>query len=80
MLQDWVIPLSLLFLPPPLAAAGRGAVIHCTAFTKRKAQDMKTEKSDIYGQITNQIIEAIEAGADNYQMPWHVNGADSALP
>ncbi len=41
---------------------------------------MRTEKSDIYGEITNQIIEAMEAGADNYQMPWHVNGADSVLP
>ncbi len=41
---------------------------------------MKTEKIDIYGEITNQIIEAIEAGANNYQMPWHVNGADSVLP
>ena len=41
---------------------------------------MKTEKIDIYSEITNQIIEAIEAGADKYQMPWHVNGADSALP
>ena len=41
---------------------------------------MRTEKIDIYGEITNQIIEAIEAGADNYQMPWHVNGADSVLP
>ena len=41
---------------------------------------MKTEKIDIYGEITNQIIEAIEAGAHNYQMPWHVNGAESVLP
>ena len=41
---------------------------------------MKNEKSDIYGEITKQIIEAIEAGVDNYQMPWHVNGADSVLP
>ncbi len=41
---------------------------------------MKTEKMDIYGEITNQIIEAMEAGAGNYQMPWHVNGADSVLP
>ena len=41
---------------------------------------MRTQKTDIYGEITNQIIEAIEAGADSYQMPWHVNGADSALP
>lgn len=41
---------------------------------------MKTEKIDIYREITNQIIEAIEAGADKYQMPWHLNGADSVLP
>ena len=41
---------------------------------------MRTEKSDIYGEITNQIIEAMEAGANNYQMPWQVNGADSVLP
>lgn len=26
---------------------------------------MRTEKLDIYGKITNQIIEATEAGADN---------------
>ena len=41
---------------------------------------MRSEKIDIYSEITNQIIEAIEAGANNYQMPWHVNGADSVLP
>ncbi|MDQ2775974.1 MAG: ArdC family protein [Acidobacteriota bacterium] len=41
---------------------------------------MRTAKIDIYGEITDQIIEAIEVGADNYQMPWHVNGADSVLP
>lgn len=41
---------------------------------------MKAEKSDIYREITDQIIEAIEAGAEKYQMPWHVNGADSVLP
>ena len=41
---------------------------------------MRTEKLDIYGEITKQIVEAIEAGADNYQMPWHANGADSVLP
>jgi antirestriction protein ArdC len=41
---------------------------------------MNTEKIDIYSEITNQIIAAIEAGANKYQMPWHVNGADSVLP
>ena len=33
---------------------------------QRGTQEMKTEKIDIYGEITNQIIEAIEAGANNY--------------
>ncbi|MGI9071167.1 MAG: ArdC-like ssDNA-binding domain-containing protein [Bryobacteraceae bacterium] len=41
---------------------------------------MRTERIDIYSEITNQIIEAIEAGAENYKMPWHVKGADSVLP
>jgi antirestriction protein ArdC len=34
---------------------------------------------DIYTRITNQIIAAIEAGADAFQMPWHFDGA-SARP
>lgn len=28
-------------------------------------------RSDIYTRVTDQIIEAIEAGADDYRMPWH---------
>jgi len=40
----------------------------------------QTEQIDIYTQITNQIVEAIERGADSYTMPWHVSGADSPLP
>ena len=40
----------------------------------------QTERIDIYTQITNQIVEAIENGADSYTMPWHVSGADSPLP
>lgn len=31
--------------------------------------------TDIYTRITNQIIEAMEAGADQWQMPWHFDGA-----
>ncbi|MDQ2842669.1 MAG: zincin-like metallopeptidase domain-containing protein [Acidobacteriota bacterium] len=41
---------------------------------------MRTEKIDIYREITNQIIKAIEAGAEKYEMPWHVKGADSVFP
>jgi hypothetical protein len=29
------------------------------------------ERTDVYAAITDQIIAAIEAGADNPQMPWH---------
>ena len=28
-------------------------------------------KADVYEQITNAIIAAIEAGTDKYEMPWH---------
>lgn len=30
-----------------------------------------TSKPDLYKQITQTVIEAIEAGADAYRMPWH---------
>jgi antirestriction protein ArdC len=33
-----------------------------------------TTHADIYSRITNQIIAAIEAGAGNWQMPWHSEG------
>ena len=32
-------------------------------------------KPDVYTRITNQIIAAIEAGADAFQMPWHSEGS-----
>lgn len=32
------------------------------------------ERTDVYTAITEQIITAIEAGADNPQMPWHSQG------
>ena len=34
-----------------------------------------TERTDVYTAITNQIITAIEAGADHPQMPWHSMGS-----
>jgi len=40
----------------------------------------QTARIDIYTEITNRIIEAIERAADSYTMPWHVSGADSPLP
>lgn len=35
---------------------------------------METTLKDIYSRITAQIVQAIEAGAPNYRMPWHSSG------
>lgn len=39
-----------------------------------------TQKFDVYTEITNQIIAAIEKGADTFQMPWHRTGTDTMSP
>lgn len=40
-----------------------------------------TERSDLHQKITDTIVAAIEAGAGNYQMPWHnVGGAALQRP
>lgn len=36
--------------------------------------------TDIYERVTNQIIAAIEAGADDYRMPWHHDGSAITTP
>lgn len=40
---------------------------------------MKSERFDIHQEITNRIVEAIEAGAGDFKMPWHVS-ADLRAP
>lgn len=39
-----------------------------------------TERFDVYEAITNQIITAIEAGAEHPQMPWHRSGGSIERP
>ena len=41
---------------------------------------MQHDKIDIYERVTTQIIEAIEAGAGSYKMPWHITEADCFAP
>lgn len=41
---------------------------------------MEQQKSDIYERITVQIIEAIEEGAGEFRMPWHVGGSECFSP
>ena len=38
------------------------------------------DRADVYARITAEIVAAIEAGADDYSMPWHHDGAATARP
>ena len=38
------------------------------------------DRADIYARITAEIVAAIEAGTDNYSMPWHHDRAATARP
>jgi antirestriction protein ArdC len=38
------------------------------------------KQADIYERVTLQIVEAIEAGAAAYKMPWHITGKDAFSP
>ena len=37
-------------------------------------------KTDVYTQVTNQIVEAIEKGAGKFEMPWHRTGQNTMCP
>src|SRR5690242_13325023 len=41
---------------------------------------MEQGRQDIYSRVTDQIIEAIERGAEKFRMPWHVTDADCFSP
>ena len=36
-------------------------------------------RADIYQRVTDQIIAALEAGADRWKMPWHTTGIENAV-
>jgi antirestriction protein ArdC len=50
-----------------------GGVDFNTPIPIPKGNTMK-EQTDVYEKITNSIIEAIEAGCDKFEMPWHTFG------
>ena len=41
---------------------------------------MTHDRTDVYTRITAEIVAAIEAGAGEFRMPWHHNGASAARP
>jgi antirestriction protein ArdC len=40
----------------------------------------KAERVDVYQRVTDQIIQAIEAGAETWEMPWHAPEVSFAYP
>lgn len=45
-----------------------------------KKENIATEKGDVYGRVTTQIVAAIENGVGNWKMPWHTSGRDAFSP
>jgi len=43
-------------------------------------ENTATEKRDVYGTVTAQIINAIEQGVGNWRMPWHTSGRYAFSP
>lgn len=41
---------------------------------------MEKEQTDIYARVTRHIVEAIEAGAGTFRLPWHVSGCKRFRP
>jgi len=41
--------------------------------------DGSSKRNDVYERVTNEIIEAIEAGAPEFRMPWHRSGNSSIV-
>jgi antirestriction protein ArdC len=39
-----------------------------------------SDRADVYTRVTNQIIEAIEAGAESWTMPWHASDVPFSMP
>ena len=37
-------------------------------------------RADVYSRITAEIVDAIEAGAGDWRMPWHHDGAATTRP
>lgn len=40
----------------------------------------RQDRTDVYAQVTNAIVAAIERGATRYRMPWHHDGAPTSRP
>ena len=41
---------------------------------------MKTERTDIYEQVTSEIIAAMENGCGAWRMPWHLDDSANTFP
>ncbi len=44
------------------------------------SRSTQTERADVYTRITAEIVAAIEAGAEDWRMPWHHSGTQVTRP
>lgn len=53
-----------------------------STFTSRShnSNEQSLSRADVYTRVTDQIVKAIEAGAQDFKMPWHSPGASSDYP
>jgi len=54
--------------------------IHMSYQSPRARSAEYQSRSDVYTRVTEQIVKAIEAGTEEWKMPWHASGASSGYP
>ena len=60
-----------------------GTIAHsdgCSLFIRRTAMKKETQQKDLYQQITDQIVDALEQGTMPWQRPWDNGLAQMVIP
>ncbi len=76
-------PRTLPLQTPGSPVAGSIEIVRCFRPTEEEpmaSSSADTPKRDLYQQITDQIVAAIEAGAGSAEMPWHRSGVATTRP
>ena len=64
-------------------ASGSAAIVRLSRLAQEDymhTEGLSHTRFDVYRTVTDSIVAAIEAGAGEFIMPWHGQGADIAKP